>query len=287
MKIIMNYTDFCHNLNKRLFDGSRKSLLENIADNPDRFIGLFRPTKPKTKLIQNLTQSHEIKFGDALESIFTDYFEKLGFKLLPKRITDTQNGDVLNVDQLFEVDEVIYMIEQKVRDDHDSTKKRGQFTNFENKYFEVSRKYGKVVIPIMWFIDDSLEKNKRYYLAEMERMANDYQCEPRLCYGGELFNGEIVHGLDSSVWEETLVHLKRWKDTLPDMPEINFDNEPETAFEEFTSIAPSTFRKLFENTEICSQILPILFPQGKVLDLLKEYFLSHSEPIYQHLAELI
>ena len=34
MKAIMNYNDFCHNLNKRLFDGSRKGLLESIAANP-------------------------------------------------------------------------------------------------------------------------------------------------------------------------------------------------------------------------------------------------------------
>ena len=283
----MNYADFCHNLNKRLFDGSRRKLLEGIADNPDRFIGLFRPTKPKTKLIQNLTQSHEIKFGDALESIFTDYFGKLGFKLLPKRITDTQSGEALNIDQLFEVDGVIYMIEQKVRDDHDSTKKRGQFTNFENKYFEVVRKYGKTVIPLMWFIDDSLVKNKNYYLAEMQRMAKDYQCEPHLCYGEELFNQGLIKKLDTSVWHETLSYLRQWKETLPDMPEINFDNEPTEAYAEFISIAPSTFRKLFENAEIRSQILPILFPTGQVLGMLKQYFLSRPEPIYKRLAELI
>lgn len=55
MTQIMSYENFKDNLNKRLFEGSRKVLLENIADNPDRFIGLFRPTKPKTKIIQNLT----------------------------------------------------------------------------------------------------------------------------------------------------------------------------------------------------------------------------------------
>ena len=287
MKAIMNYNDFCHNLNKRLFDGSRKGLLESIAANPDRFIGLFRPTKPKTKLIQNLTQSHEIKFGDALESIFTDYFGKLGFNLLPKRITDTQNGDVLNIDQLFERDGVIYMIEQKVRDDHDSTKKRGQFTNFENKYFEVVRKYNKTVVPIMWFIDDSLVKNKNYYLAEMTRMAKDYQCTPHLCYGEELFSKGIIKNLDTTVWNETLAYLKQWKDTLPDMPEINFDNEATETYKELITVVPSVFRKIFENQEIRSQILPILFPNGQVLTMLKQFFLSRPEAIYQNLAKMI
>lgn len=287
MKSIMNYTEFQHNLNKRLFDGSRKGLLESIAGNPDRFIGLFRPTKPKTKLIQNLTQSHEIKFGDALESIFTDYFGKVGFKSLPKRITETQNGEVLNVDQLFTNGKTIYMIEQKVRDDHDSTKKRGQFTNFENKYFEVTRKYNKAVVPIMWFIDDSLVKNKNYYLAEIQKMTIGYKCTPHLCYGKELFTKNIIDGLDTTVWQETLSHLKQWKDTLPDMPEINFDNEPTETYKEFMAISPSIFRKLFENAEIRMQILPILFPTGRVLQMLKQFFLSQTAPIYKHLADLI
>nr|WP_240658196.1 hypothetical protein [Helicobacter pylori] len=32
-------------------------------------LGIFRPTKPKTKLLQNLLTSHEIKFGDAFERL--------------------------------------------------------------------------------------------------------------------------------------------------------------------------------------------------------------------------
>jgi len=39
-------------------------LLEKVAKNPERFIGLFRPTKPPAKLLQHYTQSQEIRFGD-------------------------------------------------------------------------------------------------------------------------------------------------------------------------------------------------------------------------------
>ncbi|MDE7082464.1 MAG: restriction endonuclease [Clostridia bacterium] len=286
MAQIMSYENFKDNLNSRLFEGSRKGLLENIADKPDRFIGLFRPTKPKTKIIQNLTQSHEIKFGDALESLFTEYFALLGYINLPKKIIDTQSGDELNIDQLFYFDEnVIYMIEQKVRDDHDSTKKRGQFANFENKYFEVTRKYKKTVVPIMWFVDDSLVKNKNYYLAEMKKMGADYKCGPCLCYGEELFTKGIIKNLSKDIWEETLSYLKIWKDTLPDMPEINFDREPRDTFEEIISLKPIVFRKLFGNEEIRTQILPILFPTGDVFKLLKEYFNTQTLPIYKTLAD--
>jgi hypothetical protein len=88
--------------------------------------------------------------------------------LLNKVITKdlTSDHEEYNIDQLFKNPKngIIYLIEQKVRDDHDSTKKRGQFNNFEVKYYEVSRQYSSnKIIPIMWFIDPSLVKNRRYY----------------------------------------------------------------------------------------------------------------------------
>jgi len=136
---LLNYDYFQDCLNKKLFEDSYSDLFRKIAENPERYIGLFRPTKPKTKLIQNITQSHEIRFGDALEFIFEKYFAALGFTILSKTINFM--GDVLDIDQLFTDGKKIFLIEQKVRDDHDSTKKRGQFTNFENKYNAVSQCY--------------------------------------------------------------------------------------------------------------------------------------------------
>lgn len=46
----------------------------------------FDYNKPKTKLIQNITQSHEIRFGDALKFLFEKYFEAKGFYPLSKKI---------------------------------------------------------------------------------------------------------------------------------------------------------------------------------------------------------
>ena len=61
------------------------------------------------------------------------------------------------------------MIEQKIRDDHDSTKKRGQFVNFVKKIKYLKQEYPTNKISAsMWFVDNSLMKNKRYYLNMME-----------------------------------------------------------------------------------------------------------------------
>jgi hypothetical protein len=70
----MQYSVFCKILNKQIFENSKRDLVEKIAEYPDRYIGLFRPTKPRVKLLQNLLQSNEIRFGDALEVTFRQYF---------------------------------------------------------------------------------------------------------------------------------------------------------------------------------------------------------------------
>lgn len=109
-------------------------LLTAVVNNPKRYTGIFRLTNAKTKLIQNLTQSREIKFGDFMEEIITEYIAKMGYINLNKHLGNDYEGNTLNADQVFTKDDTVYLIEQKLRDDHDSTKKRGQFDNFKKKY---------------------------------------------------------------------------------------------------------------------------------------------------------
>lgn len=85
MQTIMEYRMFQEILNEHVFEKSKANLLEKIAEAPYRYIGLFRPTRPKAKLLQNLLHSQEIKFGDALEILIEKYLEIKGAKLLPKK----------------------------------------------------------------------------------------------------------------------------------------------------------------------------------------------------------
>ena len=286
--MIVGYLEFKEILNKKLFENGFSDLLCKIAENPDRYIGLFRPTRAKTKLIQNITQSHEIKFGDALEVLIERYFEKMGFTILPKVIQSIY-GDIFHIDQLFRNQKTVYLIEQKVRDDHDSTKKKGQFNNFEEKYEVISRLYPDcIVIPIMWFIDPSLRKNHRYYAGEMEKMAKDYGCSPQLCYGDELFaEAGGIEAFPLSIYQEILDYLKIWKEELPEMPEINLDLDYKRSFEEIKAIKSSVYRKLLNNEEIINQIFPIIFPEKKVLRLLIQYFQNQDSVIERTIAQKI
>lgn len=140
----MGYKDAIAILNRHIFEGDKRSLLEKIARNPERYIGLFRPTKPRAKLLQNLLQSHEIRFGDAMESLIEAMLADVGFSILPNNL-ESSDGDSLSVDQYFANEETHFFMEQKVRDDHDSTKKRGQIGNFETKLNILSEFIGTVL----------------------------------------------------------------------------------------------------------------------------------------------
>ncbi|MCE4955108.1 hypothetical protein KJC28_09575 [Staphylococcus haemolyticus] len=57
----MNYDDFKQVLDDTLFTDAKVTLLKNLRRNPSRYVGIFRASTPKGKLIQNFTQSLEIK----------------------------------------------------------------------------------------------------------------------------------------------------------------------------------------------------------------------------------
>lgn len=92
------------------------------------------------------------------------------------------------MDQFFKIGEKIYFIEHKIRDDHDSTKKRGQIENFEKKLTAVREIYkNKEVSGIMYFIDPSLRKNKKYYKEKLISLSENYKVDTQLFYGGDIF----------------------------------------------------------------------------------------------------
>lgn len=277
----MKYIKFKSIFNEIIFEKSKVDLITKVAKYPQRYIGLFRPIKPKAKLLQNLLQSHEIRFGDAFEKLIEQYLKELGYEILDKSF-NYRNGNKLNVDQFFKNDDFYFFVEQKVRDDHDSTKKRGQISNFEKKLETIISIYGDYNLKgFFYFIDPDLEKNKNFYKDELEKMSVDYGVELYICYGKEFFT--LID--ESNTWNEIIQYLKRWRNELPDTPEINFDKEPEHSFEEIKDLSPSIYRKLFDNEELYKEIVLTIFPEKKTLILLKEYFESKDKKIYKTLIE--
>lgn len=281
----MIYEKFRDVFNNIIFEQSKAHLIKNIADSPNRYIGLFRPTKPKAKILQNLLQSHEIRFGDAFEEVVHKYLAEFGFENLNRKLT-VASGDKLELDQCFQSEDKVYFVEQKIRDDHDSTKKRGQISNFEKKIDALSEIYGeKDLVGYFYFVDPELNKNKRYYETKIRELETAYGVKLHLVYGSEFF--ESIG--EKSTWFEILDYLKRWKNEVPDFPEINFDLNPQVSFDELKELELKDFRKIFSNEEIFEQIVMTLFPTGETLRLLLRHFKAKSSErqIYKTLAELI
>jgi len=279
----MNYKKFYSILNKHIFEGEKRELLKKIAERPERFIGLFRPTKPGAKILQHILQSHEIRFGDAFEELIDEILRGLGFSILNKSIVD-ENGNSLSLDQYYKDKRVYYFIEQKVRDDHDSTKKRGQISNFETKLETLYKKHKDKLVGIMYFIDPDLSKNKNYYLPELRRLSEFYGVKTYLFYGKEFFDylGE------SDLWGQILSWLKQWKDSLPEIPEINFDKTPEKSFEEIKELPIRYWRQLMENEKLWVEgIISVIFKKGDVLKLVLGFFDKQQGKPYKELVELL
>jgi len=281
----MQYTKFKNIFNETIFEESKAVLIEKIAKYPNRYIGLFRPTKPKAKILQNLLQSHEIRFGDAFEEIIEEYLKEFGYEILNKRFIN-DDKDELNLDQCFKDKNTTYFIEQKIRDDHDSTKKREQTGNFEKKLNEMVNKYGeKNLVGIFYFIDPDLQKNKNFYKTELEKMARDYGVKIYLFYGVELF--DFLQ--QEKTWSEILKYLEQWKKEIPDFPETNFDIDAESSFEEIKSLSPALYRKLFQDDIIFNEIILTVFPEKKTLRLLLDYFKGKSSEkiIYKTISKAL
>ena len=271
--MINTYENFSNKLNLKIRDGVDfyKEIITTIIKNPYRYAGLFRLSNAKTKLLQNITQSREIKFGDFMEDIVTDYLALRGFHNLPKWLGTNVDGDDLSADQMSEKDGVLYFVEQKIRDDHDSTKKRGQFENFEKKIKHIRTLYSQYTLKAyMWFIDDSLKKNKNYYLQKIDEVRPVYNdVEIGCVYGDDLFS-QVLN--EEAMWDEIKTYLSQWKSQHTNNIEIpNLDTD-DTVFEAMKLLSASELQKLTSGEEIFVLIRRELFPNLTNLKRLKQYF---------------
>jgi len=215
--------------------------------------------------------------------LIEEILRELNFSILNKSIIG-ENGDSLSLDQYYENRGVHYFIEQKVRDDHDSTKKRGQISNFETKLETLYKKHKDKLVGIMYFIDPDLSKNKNYYLPELKRLSEFYGIKIHLLYGKELFD----YLGKSDLWEQILFWLKQWKDSLPEIPEIDFDKTPKESFEEIKELPIRHWRKLLENEKLWTEgIIKVIFKNGKTLGLISDYFEEQNNKPHTELVTLL
>lgn len=268
----ITYEEFCYFLEKYIKEGEEFyiNLLKTIIDNPSRFCGLFRLTNARTKLIQNVSQSKEIKFGDMFEEVVTQYIDRLGYKNYPKNLGKDEDGDELNVDQYFTDGKIIFMVEMKIRDDHDSTKKRGQYSNFKKKINLLRKKHPNSHIDAsMWFVDDSLIKNKRYYEEEMSK--ETYNNVTLHLYYGKDFFASLNEG--EKAWNELMEYLKncRASKKYSDVNIPDFGSSKEI-YDALKKLPRKYLNKLFTDNDQYRELRNDLFSGGDNLKKIREEY---------------
>lgn len=170
-------------------------IFKKFLDKPAILLSDFSLFEGIQKITHSTLVSLDIKFGYFLEDLFNAIlYSKDGVKQLDRNVKiDNKKFDY---DSHFEYKGVNYILEIKKRDNHDSTKWKGQLENLIEK-FNLSDNTKKRAI--IYFIDSTYGvKNKNKYLQEWENYFNDINETPLdILYGEEIFDNEI---LDSDDW---------------------------------------------------------------------------------------
>ncbi|RMH10547.1 MAG: hypothetical protein D6697_00750 [Armatimonadetes bacterium] len=254
----MDYASFETILNRHVFGRTLEELLKRLVRHPERFVGLFRPSTASEKILQNLTQAREIKFGDAMEEVVGEILQSAGYESL------SSPSPELEYDHLYYTPDKqsIVLIEQKVRDDHDSTKRWGQFQNFEQKIVAVVNAYPSVPIQaIMYFLDPEFTKNRNFYARKMQERRDRYPSTLMLLfYGEELFiHLNRVHPLGVG-WAEITQWLQQWRFTLKSAAR-GLDTSPE-AVAQIARESPELFLDLAKHIRLWEEgIIQEVFPK--------------------------
>ncbi|MGL5732517.1 MAG: hypothetical protein ACRCXE_00365 [Metamycoplasmataceae bacterium] len=166
------------------FDSLDKYLVDKVIKKYSETFNITYnvPLPVKTKIEGTILQTCNIRYGDFLEDVINIFLEK-NYIIINK---ESKNK---NYDLLFEDSGVIYVGEIKIRDNHDSTKKRGQLENLTKKVKEQKTKnLNKKIVALFYFIDPNQRKNGSWYSNELQNLKNDKLVDDFIiCYGDDLY----------------------------------------------------------------------------------------------------
>lgn len=258
----MNYEQFIAILNRQIFQSEREKLLRKLVSEPKRFLTLFRPSKPKSKLFQHLLQAREIGFGDALEEIIAQWLEHYGCQRLGNRVQ--VNDEMMECDHyaLSPDQDLALLIEQKVRDDHDSSKARGQWrNNFAPKVRALCHKHNGKLIAVTYFLDPTFRKNYNLYEREARQLRQELKLPSiYIWYGRELFENLPFAYADD--WDKMLGRLEQWRKDLPDLPDVNWETTEAIAdLQRIAQKSPSLWQRFAEQGSLWKEgYVDVIFP---------------------------
>lgn len=224
--------------------------------NEKRLVNPYGTTPYKVVLLQTLETSSGIRLGYANQGVISALLEESGYVKLPTTVT-AADGMTLAIDHLVQKQGVIYMIEQKAKDDHDSSNRLAQLKSFIKKYETVVALYpGIEVVPIFYFLDSRFYKNKKYFQKQIELSGKGDTC--KLLYEEELFS---FLGLENPL-DGIKENFKRVREEMGSERSINFDLHPRVAANYLLSKKKSVLMRIFSNPNLVDFMTDTIFPSG-------------------------
>lgn len=268
-----------------------KSTLDKLADSPDRLLGVLHANSFQMGSLVSFGYSRNNSYGNAIESVFSSIIEDNGWTIedtkykfedynLPSSLKRRSDQKSIAIDQVFSNKDYYVFIEQKIRDDHDTSKKTGQWANYEQKFRVLNEIIqDKKVIGIMWMIDDGFNRNKDFYSNDehMGKMNTEFPGQNFLIYGKDI--DQLLNSLNSDnkpYFDVFDAFLKEWHSNAPKIPELDFDKFPYQVCNALDSMSEKDITNLFSNKQIITEAFPILFPNLEAIKCYRKQLIERN-----------
>ena len=249
--------------------GEKVGWVTKIVEQPDKFVG-FLHDDPVNALWAHAHRSRSARKGHALERICYLILLSFGFLIPKDEMPPSRSGGHLKIDQLFidRLTNTVYVGEEKLRDNHDNTKKDGQLGNLREKLRWAVEYYSSAynIIGFLHFFDPYERKSLKYYERKCNEIGRELGIEVKVFYGDEFF-AYLGH-------PGTLQILQEWYETWrQNRPNLNIDcdlSAVESA-RDLEQVEAKTWYKLLDNEKLWEKgIVKALFSTGQTLRLVCE-----------------
>ena len=207
-------------------------------------------------------QQEQIAFGNDTEKALSDVFSSIkNVKILGCNVTfqkyDRKKSAV--IDHVLDLGNVILVLEQKLKDNHDSTKNTGQFDDLIEKTNAIKQMYpGRTVIPIMYFLTNVQKGARKKFSTLLAQYGG------RVCYGKELFD-TFFSDCSDTAWnnlDEKISSIQRKEASTIDYDSDNVINEVISVVRS-SKRAQNRMKKILYDPIFVEDVLPSISKTGK------------------------
>lgn len=207
-------------------------------------------------------QQEQIAFGRDTEAALSSVFSAIpNVKILETKVAYEKYGrkKLAVIDHVLDIGEAILVLEQKLKDNHDSTKNTGQYDDIIEKTEGVKREHpGRIVIPVLFFLTDIQKGAKKKFTTLLSVYGG------RVCYGKELFDIFFSKYSDDA-WASLSEKIHALQRKTPEI--IDYDTDE--IISEFTRAINSNVRvrnrikKIISDPIMLKDIFPVLSKGGR------------------------